>query len=183
MLLHIGMIPNSVDIDRIIALHRGRRWMLIETEFRQVLEYCNAVGVEDAILQDHGQHVDSHDAQALDVAVQQWLLVTTRHGRTQRLLSLIMPTSVAPQHNDDPDQLGNTSPNLIAAVTSPEEAQSLVALTEEMELGLLSPFESNYASQLQLWVYQISNERLTMAERLEKSRWEVKREVKRLERL
>ena len=71
------------------------------------------------------------------------------------------------------------TPNAFTTLADAEEAVSLLALTEETEFNLSSPFHVDNISPLLLWISHVSNGNMPMSERLEKSKWE----VRRLERL
>ena len=83
------------------------------------------------------------------------------------------------QQSVDAHRVEKKASNAFTTLADAEEAGSLLALTEETELNLPSLFHVDHTSPLLLWILRVSNDNIPMSERLEKSKWE----VRRLERL
>lgn len=174
---HICIMAKSTEMAQIIALPFGGSRKTSDTEFQQVVGHYSTVGVEAAAMQDQSKHGNDHNINGLVIAEQQQVAARSCARITQRPLSLNVEASAASSQNAGPRRFGVASSDSHTTISDPEETQSLFALTETGR-GLTSPSSIDYVSPLQLWLYQISNN-MPMAERLEKSKWE----VRRLERL
>jgi hypothetical protein len=133
---------------------------------------------EDAIMQYQTLDVQCDKASAVGGVEPKRLMAGILRTAAQPLSSQSFEIFSPYRRSVDAYRVEKTS-NAFTTLADAEEAGSLLVLTEETEFNLPSLFHVDHISPLLLWISHVSNDSMPMSERLEKSKWE----VRRLERL
>ena len=167
-----------MELSRPIATSSAGRQKAPKADLRQVNAQSINVGDEIVEMEDQTLDVESLSIERRISEFEQ-MMGASSMGVAQQLSSLSagFGTAVAYQmHADVRFEKGFSSPD-----STPADPKDITFLepTDGMAPELSSQRNTDFISRLQLWLYQNSNDRMTTAERLEKSKWE-KRPLERL---